>query len=50
MKYQQGTVGRIFVAKVEHGEDMLAEVKTLAVKENIRSAFMLIIGAVNSFS
>ncbi|PKM38948.1 MAG: DNA-binding protein [Firmicutes bacterium HGW-Firmicutes-8] len=50
MKYKQGAIGRVFVAKIEHGEDLLAELKSLAVKENIRSAWMFIIGAVKSAS
>ena len=50
MKYQQGTIGRVFMAKIEHGEDLLAELKSLAVKENIRAGIMFILGAVGSAS
>lgn len=50
MQYQQGTIGRIFVAKVEHGEDFLGELKKLAKKENIKSATLFIIGALKSAS
>ncbi|MFZ5640493.1 MAG: hypothetical protein ACOY4Q_07360 [Bacillota bacterium] len=39
MKYQQGQIGRVFVARVEHGEDLLQEVKQLAEKENVRVLF-----------
>lgn len=50
MKYQQGTIGRVFMAKAEHGDDLLAELKSLAVKENVRSAVILLIGALKSAS
>ncbi|MCL6639547.1 MAG: DNA-binding protein [Firmicutes bacterium] len=50
MKYRQGSIGRVFVAKLEHGDDFLAEVKKLAVQENIRSATFFMIGALRSAS
>ena len=50
MKYQQGTVGRVFTAKIEHGEDLLAELKSLAIKESIRSGVMFVVGAMKSAS
>lgn len=48
MKYQQGQIGRVFVARVEHGEDLLQEVKQLAVKENVRAACILALGALKN--
>ncbi|MGE5416370.1 MAG: PPC domain-containing DNA-binding protein [Acidobacteriota bacterium] len=45
MKYTQGSIGRVIVAKVEHGDDLLVELKGLLVKENIKSGVMLMIGA-----
>lgn len=50
MKYQQGNIGRVFVAKIEHGEDFIGEIKKLAVQENIRSATLFMIGALKSAS
>lgn len=38
MKYEKGSAGRVFVVKLEHGDDFLAEIKGLAAKESIRSA------------
>ncbi len=35
---------------IEHGEDLLTELKSLAVKENIRSGVILIMGAMKSAS
>ncbi len=45
MDYRKGSIKRVFVAKVEHGEDLLEELTCLARREEIRSAFFTIIGA-----
>ncbi len=45
MDYRKGSIGRIFVARVDHGEDLLKELNGLAVREDIRSAFFMILGA-----
>ncbi|MFA5536358.1 MAG: DUF296 domain-containing protein [Bacillota bacterium] len=45
MKYNQGTLGRIFVAKAEHGDNLLEELRAIATKENISTAVFLMIGA-----
>ncbi len=45
MNYRKGSIKRVFVAKVEHGEDLLEELMGLARREEIRSAFFTIIGA-----
>lgn len=46
MEYQQGHLGRVFLVKMEHGDDLLKEIKDLAIKEKIASAYMLMIGAI----
>ncbi|SFG26011.1 Predicted DNA-binding protein with PD1-like DNA-binding motif [Desulfotomaculum arcticum] len=46
MKYRQGTTGRVFVARVDHGEDLLAELKNLADHEKIEAGILYVIGAV----
>jgi predicted DNA-binding protein with PD1-like motif len=38
-------MGRIFVARVDHGEDLLGEVQALLAKEGVTSGFMLFLGA-----
>ncbi|ACV63817.1 conserved hypothetical protein [Desulfofarcimen acetoxidans DSM 771] len=48
MKYQKGNIGRVFAVKMEHGDDLLEELKKLAVRENIESAGMYMIGALKS--
>ena len=45
MDYRKGSIGRVFVARVDHGEELLEELSTLARKENIRSAFFIVLGA-----
>lgn len=45
MKYAQGKTGRVFVARVEHGDDLLAELNQLAKKEQITAGVFFVIGA-----
>ncbi|HEY9206943.1 MAG TPA: DUF296 domain-containing protein [Candidatus Methanoperedens sp.] len=45
MDYRKGSIGRLFVARVDHGEDLLSELSELALKEDIRSAFFIMLGA-----
>ncbi|MCX9012033.1 MAG: DUF296 domain-containing protein [Candidatus Methanoperedens sp.] len=45
MDYRKGSLGRVFIARVDHGEDLLAELSALALKEDIRSAFFIMLGA-----
>jgi len=50
MKYTQGKVGRVFVAKVEDGDDLIYEIKKLAQKESIEAGVCYIIGALKEAS
>lgn len=50
MKYSQGKVGRVFVARVEHGDDLLGELKLLAEKEQIEAGVFYVIGAMKNAS
>jgi predicted DNA-binding protein with PD1-like motif len=50
MDYTQGKLGRVFVARVDHEEDLLSELEDLAVNENIRSAFFFLLGATGGAS
>ena len=45
MDYAQGKLGRVFVARIDHEEDLLVELENMAVNENIRSAFFFLLGA-----
>ena len=46
MEYAKGTIGRVFTARVDHGDDLLAELENLAEIEDIRSAMFVLLGAV----
>lgn len=48
MDYRKGTIGRIFIARIDHGEDVLSELIGLARKEEIRCAFFMMLGAVGN--
>jgi len=50
MDYTQGRLGRVFVARIDHEEDLLSELEDLAVNEDIRSAFFFLLGATGGAS
>ncbi|WP_347488394.1 PPC domain-containing DNA-binding protein [Desulfoscipio sp. XC116] len=50
MQYTQGKIGRVFVARVEHGDDLLAELKKLAGQEKIEAGIFYAIGAIKEAS
>jgi hypothetical protein len=50
MKYTQGKMGRIFVVKIEHGDDLLKELKHLTQLENISAGVFYVIGAIKETS
>lgn len=45
MDYRKGSIGRVFAVRIDHGEDVLGELFGLALKEDIRSAFFMMLGA-----
>jgi hypothetical protein len=48
MQYKQGSFGRVFVLKFEDKDDLLEEMKKLAVKENIRVGTIMLLGGMRS--
>jgi len=50
MQYQKGSIGRVFVAKFEHGDDLLVELKALLKKEEVKAGIMFMIGALQAGS
>ncbi|RMD60088.1 MAG: DNA-binding protein [Nitrospirae bacterium] len=46
MEYQIGKQGRIFLCKLSTGEDLIDSITKLAEKENIKAAFLHILGAI----
>ncbi|TFH41699.1 MAG: DUF296 domain-containing protein [ANME-2 cluster archaeon] len=48
MDYTEGKMGRVFIVRVDHDEDILIELQDLAKNENIKSAFFYMLGAAGS--
>ncbi len=48
MDYRKGSVKRIFAVRIDHGEDVIDELTRLAIKEEIGSAFFIMLGALGS--
>lgn len=47
MQYQQGRLGRVYLVKVEHGDDLLQEINRLAAETGLKSAYLFMIGAID---
>src|SRR4030067_32293 len=45
MDYRKGSIGRLFIARIDHGEDLLSKLSGLAVREEIESGFFRMLGA-----
>ncbi|PKN01180.1 MAG: DNA-binding protein [Elusimicrobia bacterium HGW-Elusimicrobia-1] len=45
MRYTEGKIGRIFVARFDEGDDLLEGIKRLAEKEKIKAASFNLLGA-----
>lgn len=45
MKYQVGTVGRVLLARFDHGEDVLAGLEEIVRREGVRAASFQLVGA-----
>lgn len=50
MKYQTGSIGRTFLVKMEHGDDLIQGIKEIAGKEQIQSAVIFMLGALQDVS
>ncbi len=48
MDYEVGSIGRVIVARGVEGEDVYAEIESIATKENIRSGMVLVVGGLRS--
>jgi len=46
MEYQVGHIGRIVVACLAEGEDVYGEIETLAAKESLRCAAVVLLGGI----
>ena len=50
VEYCKAHIGRIFVAVVDHGEDLIEELKTLAREEEIKTGLFFLVGALKEAS
>ena len=50
MRYTSARMGRVFVARVDHGEDLLGEIEGLLGREGISHGFILLLGALKEGS
>lgn len=50
MRYTTARMGRVLVARVDHGEDLLEEVQALLEKEKVTRGFMFFLGALSEGS
>lgn len=48
MEYAAGTVGRVFLIRVDHGEDPLAAITTVAEREDVGAGLVLMLGALEA--
>ncbi|MCI5122725.1 MAG: DNA-binding protein [Candidatus Electrothrix sp. AUS4] len=47
MEYRTGSIGRILTIRFDHGEDFLAGLRDIILKEKIRSGWFQVIGALD---
>jgi predicted DNA-binding protein with PD1-like motif len=50
MQYTKGSIRRVYLVKFEPGEELIFKLKELAVKEKIRSASLIFLGALKDGS
>jgi predicted DNA-binding protein with PD1-like motif len=50
MEYVKGSIGRVFTVRMDHGDDLLHGLESIARVEGIRSAMFLLLGAVREAS
>jgi predicted DNA-binding protein with PD1-like motif len=48
MEYACGTVGRVFLARVDHGEDLVQAITALVEREKVETGFFVLLGALES--
>jgi len=44
MQYQEGKIGRVFVIKFDHNDDLLLNLKELIINENVPSGMVFFWG------
>ncbi|MBU1864293.1 MAG: DUF296 domain-containing protein [Candidatus Omnitrophica bacterium] len=46
MKFTEGTIGRVFILKFDHGDDFQAEITNFCTEKNIRAGQVQFLGAI----
>jgi hypothetical protein len=46
MEYTSGRIGRVFTVRFDHGEDIIEGINAVCLKENVRSGWFFLFGAV----
>lgn len=46
MEYQSGATGRVFYVRFDHGEELLAGLKTLAIREKVQCGWFQLFGGI----
>jgi predicted DNA-binding protein with PD1-like motif len=46
MDYRTGSIGRVLMIRLDHGDDLLGNLKEIVVKETIKSAWFQIVGGI----
>jgi len=46
MDYRTGSIGRVLMIRLDHGDDLLENLKEIVVKETIKSAWFQILGGI----
>ena len=50
MEYRQGSIGRVFVLKISHKDDVMESIYEVVRKEKIDSGYLFLLGAMRSGS
>ncbi len=48
MKYQKGSFGRVFLLKFEDKDNLLEEIKKMAIREEVRVGTIMLVGGIRS--
>lgn len=50
MQYREGKIGRVFLLKIEHGEDLLESINKVVVLEKVGAAVLFLLGGLGGAS
>ncbi|NLC07298.1 MAG: DUF296 domain-containing protein [Syntrophomonadaceae bacterium] len=50
MRYIGGSIGRVFIVKIEHGDNLLDQLQNLAYQEELKAAVVFLLGEIKKAS